>query len=498
MGQCICLHFFEMGAIDYALELAKTLEDRYCKKVIFVISWMETYQAFLERADTRDKVVVCDTAALNFDRYDGESLSSEELGELVNYETSFLKRKVWDVVFEDRHLLYLKFGPAVLKKGRFVGRNRILRMYLDRLRTIKKVFEDFDVSHIVYATQDYGTAMGALLARVGEAQNKVVAIPNITKIGGRVNIMDGVDAHSQSLDSEMRRLRACCDEMQFGQAREYIQSARAGTLGNYYAVSNYRRPKFSRRVVASFQKVFKGLRYRHSSYRDQHLQRLVGLLILKMRSRMIRICGLLDKSFSLDGNSYIYYPLHIEPEINIQILGRGFTDQLDVIRRIARSLNSEMQLVVKEHPLYSGILPLDFYRELVSIPNVVLIPGDTPQTDVVNNSRLVVCISGTAALEAALLGIRSLVLGTPYFGVCRAIPVLDNISLLSEGIQMALSETPSETELELFVQAIFNTSSDFDVLLLGRASDVISKDELRAQVERYVELLSPSLSIFNV
>jgi hypothetical protein len=117
----------------------------------------------------------------------------------------------------------------------------------------------------------------------------------------------------------------------------------------------------------------------------------------------------------LKGIRYAFYPLHKEPEVTLLVYGRGFTDQLEAIRRIAAALPQGMRLVVKEHPACVGYRSSAFYRELLSIPNVSLVRTETPSRDLVEGCALVTVIGGSVGLEAVLSGKPVVTLGhTPF------------------------------------------------------------------------------------
>lgn len=493
----ICIHFFEPGAVQYVHSLADKLKDLdVCRDIVYAISWAETYSSFVKNnSDVHSSKILSDIGAIDFDRYTNAVLSEDEFKLLNKLDSQIFDGNIWNFIYEDRHLLYRKFGPAVWSKGRYIGRNKLLRMYINRTQSICDFLSVNNVGTVVYATQDYGTGLGALIGHVSSKLNVKVIIPNITKVATKVNVIDDIYGSSSSLSREITKLLEVDDNdnNSFLLAREFISSTRNGDLSNYYKCSAYRKPLIRERVVNSIKKIVFQLKLRNSTYRDYHFQRLFGLLLLKIRTFSINNSIKLDKNFDLINEQYVYYPLHIEPEINILILGRGITDQLDIIRRVAKNLPTNIQLVVKEHPLYSGIFPLSFYRELASIPNVILVPSDTNQTDLIKNSTLVTCISGTAALEATILGIRTALFGIPYFSLCKSIHIIDNLSDLKSQLRVALKSEVDEKAIEVFIQAVLNTSIDFDVLNVGRASELVDTDYLNEEVTKYTRLIQQEI-----
>ena len=68
---------------------------------------------------------------------------------------------------------------------------------------------------------------------------------------------------------------------------------------------------------------------------------------------------------------FCFFPLHTEPEVSIQILGRPYhKDQIELLRNLAASLPFGMRLLVKEHPRSVGMRSQSFYEKLKQIPNL--------------------------------------------------------------------------------------------------------------------------------
>lgn len=115
--------------------------------------------------------------------------------------------------------------------------------------------------------------------------------------------------------------------------------------------------------------------------------------------------------------SFAFYPLHAEPEVAIQVLGRPYhKNQIELLRNLAASLPAGMALIVKEHPRSMGLRPVAFYRSLMQIPNLYFVDNALPSTAIIPHATLVTVISSTIGLEAIIAGKPVLVLGIPKYG----------------------------------------------------------------------------------
>lgn len=112
---------------------------------------------------------------------------------------------------------------------------------------------------------------------------------------------------------------------------------------------------------------------------------------------------------------YLYYPLHYEPEATIMMLSPWYKDQLEITRLVAQALPTGMKLVVKDHPQMYDIRDFSYYEQLKSIPNVLLCSPKIEGPILARNCIGLISISGTAAVEAAMLGKHTLCFGNPPF-----------------------------------------------------------------------------------
>jgi hypothetical protein len=98
----------------------------------------------------------------------------------------------------------------------------------------------------------------------------------------------------------------------------------------------------------------------------------------------------------------VYFPLHVQPEFNIDVRAPFLTNQLALIENIARSIPSGYRLVVKDHPGMRGARDLSYYRQIKRLYNVQLVPPSVDSHDLIQGSDAVVTIVGTTAWEGIL------------------------------------------------------------------------------------------------
>jgi len=117
----------------------------------------------------------------------------------------------------------------------------------------------------------------------------------------------------------------------------------------------------------------------------------------------------------IKNNKYILYPLHTEPELVLSQFARPYLNQIEVIRNISLSVPVGKTVLVKEHPMMLGRRTLNYYNNILHIPNVRLVEFDLPSELVLSNAELVVTIRGAIGLEAVIKKIPVVSLGRSMF-----------------------------------------------------------------------------------
>lgn len=112
---------------------------------------------------------------------------------------------------------------------------------------------------------------------------------------------------------------------------------------------------------------------------------------------------------------FIFFPLHKQPEASVDVLGRYYENQFDLIKNIWRCLPTDWTLVVKEHSNAIGDRNFSFYKKVLKLPGVYLIEESTNSHDLIKASEMIFTISGTVALEAVYMSKPALTFANCYF-----------------------------------------------------------------------------------
>lgn len=101
---------------------------------------------------------------------------------------------------------------------------------------------------------------------------------------------------------------------------------------------------------------------------------------------------------------FVFFPLQTEPEFSLQVMSQECFSQLAVIASLARDLPAGAILAVKETIWGMGRRPADFYRQILEFKNVVLLDVRESGLSVIKHATAVATISGSAGIEAAMMG----------------------------------------------------------------------------------------------
>jgi hypothetical protein len=112
---------------------------------------------------------------------------------------------------------------------------------------------------------------------------------------------------------------------------------------------------------------------------------------------------------------FVLFPLHHQPETSVDVYGALNSNQMALIETLSRLLPATHRLWVKEHRSAAGDRSLFWYRRLRRLPNVRLVDPHLDIFALMARTDLVVTISGTAAYEAALMGVPAVALSAIYF-----------------------------------------------------------------------------------
>ena len=171
---------------------------------------------------------------------------------------------------------------------------------------------------------------------------------------------------------------------------------------------------------------------------------------------------------TLPDEKFVYFSLGLEPERTLLIPAPFYSNQLEVIKNIARSLPIEYQLYVKEHPMQKIWVwrEIAYYKEILDIPNVQLIHPSITNEEITRKSSLVTAVIGTPTLEAIIYDKPSIVFGKVIHSSLPSVFTVKNIEELPTIIRKALETKVEMKDVNKFVNTIVKNSFDYEESVL--------------------------------
>lgn len=163
---------------------------------------------------------------------------------------------------------------------------------------------------------------------------------------------------------------------------------------------------------------------------------------------------------------FTYFPLNIEEELSMLHYAPFFTNQMEVLRHIAKSLPINHKLYVKEHTFaeFRGWHKISEYEEMMDIPNLILVHPSYPSDKLVKHSKLVVTVRGTASFDAAIHNKPSIIFGDIPFTILPSVYKVKSLTELPSLIKTAL-ETPINPQNVLkYFKLMEERSIDFSMM----------------------------------
>ena len=146
-----------------------------------------------------------------------------------------------------------------------------------------------------------------------------------------------------------------------------------------------------------------------------------------------------------------------------------YTNQLEVIRHIVKSLPIGYVLYVKENPAQNIRFwrDIDEYKEIMDIPNVRLFHPDVSAESLFQKCSLVITIGGSSGLDAAFYQKPSIVFTDLAYIVLPCVSKLDNITDLPKIVRESLKKEVSNDDLDKYLTIVHENTFDFNILEFG-------------------------------
>jgi len=139
---------------------------------------------------------------------------------------------------------------------------------------------------------------------------------------------------------------------------------------------------------------------------DRYTRRPISASICDYFRRKINLLSLnfLSLEQSPVSDKFFFFGLHMQPEMAIDVWAPFYSNQINVIESIARSMPPNYKLCVKLHKIDSDNFSFLQLKKMQKIPGLILVSPFASTSDYIERASLIFSIQGTMTLESALLG----------------------------------------------------------------------------------------------
>ena len=217
-----------------------------------------------------------------------------------------------------------------------------------------------------------------------------------------------------------------------------------------------------------------------------------------IRRLYLEYSNLFDKK-DLTTVNYIYLPLHVIPESSTTGLSPYYINETFIIESLSKSVRPDQYILVKEHWSMIGYRPISYYKKIKRLPNVILIDpgGQYLPKDYIKNSDLVVTISGSAAIEASIMGINSLVFSDVIYGMLSSVRKIHIDSNLRKTVSEHINYKMPEQELYAYIKLLLQYGRKVRLKNLLKPPSRTKKEEIEQDITNLIDVFTNGIKLYQ-
>lgn len=286
---------------------------------------------------------------------------------------------------------------------------------------------------------------------------------------------------------------------------QYIHSRHTDVVGHNRAKRVLKVFCFGCKNIAGLLLNFSGKGYSRAliynslrSTRDKSLAKIrYNKKIRKLRKAYDSLC-----TSDIDQTaSFVFFPMHMQPEKTTSAFGGVFEDQILALKILSTSCPVGWKIYVKEHPVQlvpnyierENYRSIEYYRVLKSIPKVELVPLDASYEDLMQKSRFCATITGSVGWESMLSGRPVIVFGDNWYSSCRGCFHVTSVDECREAIAAMRAISKEEVFSSLLRFIIYYSHSFIDIAANPTRLKLFDKP-IKDQITGYVNLIISELN----
>ena len=382
----------------------------------------------------------------------------------LNYLSKFEKKyniNIWQLAYSD--INFNKFN----KYYRF-NASQILSIFEQECRFFEAILDEINPNFLlIRITDDQGSQ---LLQQMCNASGIITLTQEFSRLGlreiissahehGRIPALGSPDTINSYKNNETDK------KFTFEELRNYSQ--KYVKQENVFR-DNYKTSKLNwLKGAIQYTKVLSDPKYNdyYGNYGKNILSVIKNesLFFLKKKS-MKSFLDRYAKSNIDENEKFVYFPLQLEPERTLFVPAPFYSNQLDVMTNIARSLPIDFKLYVKEHPMQVVYAWRDssYYKQILDLPNIELIHPNFSNRTLLENCSMVITITGTLGLEASFYAKPTIVLSDTIYSELPSVHRLTDYEELPILIKEVMGQEVKVDDVNSFINKTVNNSFEFD------------------------------------
>lgn len=426
--------------------LSNNLQQKYDADFYSIIDITSKTRKFFEN----QKIVDFKKIWFFFD-YVKKQTKKPDFEYLKNFEEKY-KINLWKLAINER--IFYKFYDF----HRF-SNNEIYSILEQECRFFEKVLDETNPDFVI--TKDPSRHHHQLFVDLCNAKNIDVLLLSRTTLGNKVIL----SKKSHKFDTLYINKNFKQPKRNFNELREYLNNS----IFSKYSNKSYKPTNNSKNQINALKDYLlsdtKENEEQYYYYGRNKVNVLTNTIstMLKTRSRekFLNDHSITKPSFD---SPFVYFPLHVDMERPLLIGAPFFTNQIEIIRHIAKSLPVNYRLFVKESPAghTRSWRSQSEYKSILQIPNVYLINPKVPAEDLYKKCSLVFTVAGTSGFEAAFFEKPTIVFSDVGYLSLPSVFRIKNIEDLPQTIREALKTKVNADDLNSFLNFMINETIDFD------------------------------------
>ena len=406
--------------------------------------------------------------------------SSYDIEKIKLFEKKY-NLNLWLDIFTERS--FYKFWTDFHK----FSRNEILSIVGNSLSFFIKIIEDHEPELILMQYPGENIS-NLLLYRLAKNLGIKILFPNPIYLHNKIAISDNIE--NKEILYEFQRLKINFTESETIFDENFIiknnltETVNAQLSYNYGKNFSQKLRHYLKRISNDSESIYKNVgktRFNLLKYRYQNYFRL------KNRKKF------LDQNsiYSIQDEKFLYFPLQSEPESKILTTSPFYSNQIELIENIAKSIPIEDTLYVKEHPIQKVKLwrPIEDYKNIISIPNVKLIHPSVNSQELISKSHAIISISGATGFEALFYKKPVIIFADEFYEELASVKKIHKFSELSKQIRDSLENTSFDNkELNILMKSLENISISVPYFSIIKDGIVLSSIQRYENDDKLTEL----------